>query len=96
MNQASDIKKLLVLARLDPIEAMRVAAGLTIHDHQVRILFLCEVDLQTEETREYLELLELSEIVPQSILSSMENQMECLDVIQGSKMMADADQLISL
>jgi hypothetical protein len=57
---------------------------------------LCEADLETEEAREYLELLELSEIVPQSILSSMENKMECLDVIQGSKMMADADQLISL
>jgi hypothetical protein len=96
VNQGSKTKKLLVLARRDPIEAMRVAAGLTIHDHQVRILFLCEADLETEEAREYLELLELSEIVPQSILSSMENQMECLDVIQGSKMMADADQLISL
>ena len=85
-----------MLARRDPIEAMRVAAGLTIHDHQVRILFLCEADLETEEAREYLELLELSEIVPQSILSSMGNQMECLEELQGARMLEEADQLISL
>ena len=62
MNQASEIKNLLVLARRDPIEAMRFAAGLTIHDHQVQILFLCEADLGTEEAKEYLELLEFSEL----------------------------------
>ena len=50
-----------MLARRDPIEAMRVAAGLTIHDHQVQILFLCEADLGTEEAKEYLELLEFSD-----------------------------------
>ena len=57
VNQASEIKNLLVLAHRDPIKAMRVAAGLTIHDHQVQILFLCEADLGTEEAKEYLELL---------------------------------------
>ena len=74
MNQASEIKNLLVLARRDPIEAMRVAAGLTIHDHQVQILFLCEADLGTEEAKEYLELLEFSEIVPKTILPLWETR----------------------
>ena len=58
MNQASEINNLLVLARRDTIEAMRVVEGLTIHDHQVQILFLCEADLGTEEANKYLELLE--------------------------------------
>ena len=95
MNQASEIKNLLVLARRDPIEAMRVAAGLTIHDHQVQILFLCEADLGTEEAKEYLELLEFSEIVPK-ILPSMGNQIECLDGLNASCIMEEADQTISL
>ena len=96
MNQASEIKNLLVLARRDPIEAMRVAAGLTIHDHQVQILFLCEADLGTEEAKEYLELLEFSEIVPKTILPSMGNQIECLDGLGASRLMEEADQTISL
>ena len=96
VNQASEIKNLLVLARRDPIEAMRVAAGLTIHDHQVQILFLCEADLGTEEAKEYLELLEFSEIVPKTILPSMGNQIECLDGLDASRLMEEADQTISL
>ena len=96
MNQASEIKNLLVLARRDPIEAMRVAAGLTIHDHQVQILFLCEADLGTEEAKEYLELLEFSEIVPKTILPSMGNQIECLDGLDASRLLEEADQTISL
>ena len=96
MNQASEIKNLLVLARRDPIVAMRVAAGLTIHDHQVQILFLCEADLGTEEAKEYLELLEFSEIVPKKILPSMGNQIECLDGLDASRLIEEADQTISL
>ena len=95
MNQASEIKNLLVLARRDPIETMRVAAGLTIHDHQVKF-FLCETDLGTEEAKEYLELLEFSEIVPKTILPSMGNQIECLDGLDASRLMEEADQTISL
>ena len=96
MIQASEIKFLLVLARRDPIEAMRVAAGLTIHDHQVQILFLCEADLGTEEAKEYLELLEFSKIVPKTILPCIGNQIECLCGLDPSLLMEEADQTISL
>ena len=96
MNQASEIKNLLVLARRDHIAAMRVAASLTIHDHQIQILFLCEADLGTEEAKEYLELLEFSEIVPKTILPSIANQIECLGGLDASGLMKEADQTISL
>ena len=85
-----------MLAHQDPIEAMRVAAGLTIHDHQVQILNLCEADLRTEEAKEYLELLEFSEIVPKKILPSMGNQIEYLDGLDASRLMEEADQTIIL
>ena len=50
------------------------------------------VDLRTEEAKEYLELLEFSEIVPKTILPSMGNQIECLDGLDASRLMEEADQ----
>ena len=57
---------------------------------------MCEADLGTEEAKEYLELLEFSEIVPKTILPSMGNQIECLDGLDASGLMEEADQTISL
>ena len=59
-------------------------------------LFLCKADLGTEEAKEYLELLEFSEIVPKRILLSIGNQIEFLDGLDASSLMEEADQTISL
>ena len=61
-----------------------------------RFFFLCEADLGIEEAKEYMELLEFSEIVPKMILPSMGNQIECLDRLDASRFMEEADQTISL
>ena len=45
----STIKSILVLARRDHAEAMRVAAGLTIFGHQVGLVFMREAVAETEE-----------------------------------------------
>ena len=41
----ADIKKILVVARDDAEEAMRVAAGLTIFGHEDRFLFADEFEV---------------------------------------------------
>ena len=61
----ADIKKILVVARDDAEEAMRVAAGLTIFGHEVRFLFADEFEVtpRFQENAELLELADVDEIV---------------------------------
>jgi len=54
-------KSILVLGRRDPTEAMRVAAGLTIFNHTLNVVFLVPVP-DTPENAEMAELLEFSDI----------------------------------
>ena len=63
------MKNLLVLARNDCNEAMRVAAGLTIFGHEVELVVLCDTQQITADN-EHLEVLELAEIEP---LTTREN-----------------------
>lgn len=57
-------KKILVMARDDAEEAMRVAAGLTIFGHEVCFLFADEFEVtpRFEENAELLELADVDEI----------------------------------
>ncbi len=57
----SQTKSILVLGRRNPGEAMRVAAGLTIFDHQPNLIFLVPVP-DTPENAEMAVLLEFSDI----------------------------------
>ena len=59
-------KQVLVLARRDHTEAMRVAAGLTIFGHGVRLVFMHRPVEETEENAAQLETLELCEIAPET------------------------------
>jgi 1,4-alpha-glucan branching enzyme len=54
-----DIKKIVLLGRRDQAEAMRVAAGLTIFGHEVRLVFMGREVADTADNREQAELLEL-------------------------------------
>lgn len=55
-------KTVVVLAHHDPVEAMRVAAGLTIFDHQVSVVVSSGPLEITEQIVEQAELLALSEV----------------------------------
>ena len=65
MNNTSQI---LVLARNDHAESMRVSAGLTIFGHDVNLVFVDRVVEESEENMAQAELLELSEIEPVSLI----------------------------
>ena len=60
-------KSILVLGRRNPTEAMRVAAGLTIFNHELSVVFLVPVP-DTPENAEMAELLEFSDIEAKTTL----------------------------
>ena len=91
-----DTKKILVLGRRDHTEAMRVAAGLTIFGHEVRLVFMTEPVADTEANAEQAELLELSEIEPETTVEEMAEDLPFLDAAALGTAIADADRVVNL
>lgn len=92
----ADERNILVLGRRDHTEAMRVAAGLTIFGHAVRLVFMTEPVAETAENAEQAELLELSDIVPETTVAAMADQLSLLDAAGLARAVADADHVITL
>ncbi len=89
-------KKILVLARRDHCESMRVAAGLTIAGHAVRLVFMtCPVN-ETEENIANIELLELSEIIPETTVEGMKEDLTLLESDAFCAAIASSDLTINL
>lgn len=89
-------KKLLVLARHDHAEAMRVAAGLTIFGHQVGLVFMTGPVADTPENAANAELLELTGIAPQTTIAEMADDLPLLDAAALAQAMTGADIVLSL
>ncbi|MEO1765924.1 hypothetical protein [Thiobacter aerophilum] len=88
-------RKLLVLARRDHAEAMRVAAGLTIFGHQVRLVFMDRLVAETEENAAMAELLALSDIAPETTVAE-QTDLAYLDAAALGAAIAEADGVLSL
>jgi multisubunit Na+/H+ antiporter MnhC subunit len=93
---ATERKSILVLARRDHGEAMRVAAGLTIFGHAVRLVFMTEPVAETEANAELAELLELSDITPETTLAAMADDLTLLDAKMLGAAIASSDRVINL
>lgn len=89
-------KKLLVLARHDHAEAMRVAAGLTIFGHQVGLVFMTGPVAETPENAANVELLELTGIAPQTTVAAMAADLPLLDAAALALAMTGADIVLSI
>ncbi|MCW8835696.1 MAG: hypothetical protein OQJ99_04925 [Rhodospirillales bacterium] len=89
-------KHILVLARRDHGEGMRVAAGLTIAGHTVRLVFMTGPVAETEENAANAELLELSDIVPETTVAEMGDELNLLDAKALAAAMAASDLTINL
>ncbi|MCM2307041.1 MAG: hypothetical protein NDI91_06185 [Sulfuritalea sp.] len=89
-------KKLLVLARHDHAEAMRVAAGLTIFGHQVGLVFMAGPVADTPENAANVELLELTGIAPQTTVAAMADDLPLLDAAALAQAMSSADIVLSV
>lgn len=89
-------KSVLVLARRDHAEAMRVAAGLTIFGHAVDLVFMGAPVAETEENAAMAELLELSGIAPRTTIRAMADELAFLDAAALAAAIAGADAVVSL
>ncbi|MEJ2509285.1 MAG: hypothetical protein P8009_07390 [Gammaproteobacteria bacterium] len=90
----SETKQLLVLGRRNHTEAMRVAAGLTIFGHQVRLVFMTGPVAESAENAEQAELLELSDIVPQTTVAGTE--LEQVEPAELAMAMVECDAVINI
>ena len=88
--------KILVLGRRDHGEAMRVAAGLTIAGHAVRLVFMTGPVAETEENAAHAELLELSDIVPETTVAAMGDQLDLLGPADLAAALAGSDHVINV
>ena len=91
-----DAKNILVLGRRDHTEAMRVAAGLTIVGNAVRLVFMTEPVADTEANAEQAELLDLSDITPQTTVADMADDLQILDADALGQAIAESDRVVSL
>lgn len=91
-----DTKKILVLGRRDHTEAMRVAAGLTIMGHEVRLVLMREALAETEENAEQVELLELSDIEPETTVEAMAEELPYLDASGLAAAISASDRVVNL
>jgi hypothetical protein len=89
-------KSILVLARRDHAEAMRVAAGLTIFGHRVGIVFMREAVAETDENAANAELLEMCEIAPETTVATMADDLPLLDGAALADRIATVDIVLSL
>ena len=89
-------KNLLVLARRDHTEAMRVAAGLTIFGHRVSLVFMTGPVAETPGNSANAELLELAGIEPQTTVAAMADDLPLLDAAGLAAAITAADAVLSL
>ncbi len=91
-----ETKKILVLGRRDHTEAMRVAAGLTIFGHQVRLVFMTAPVEETEANAKQAELLDLADIVPETTVVEMGDDLALLDCAALGRAIAESDRVVNL
>lgn len=95
-DSSNATKTILVLARNAPAEAMRVAAGLTIFGHDLKLVFMHQQLSAEEADSESAELLELVEIVPQTTVATMQEHFELLNQHALAELILGADIVINL
>ena len=89
-------KKILVLGRRDHTEAMRVAAGLTVAGHEIRLVFMTKSVEETAENELQAELLDLSDIVPETTVPSMANDLNFLNIKDLANAISNSDSIINV
>lgn len=96
MNDQNNNKQLLVLARNEPVEAMRVAAGLTIVGHSVGLVFMSRSLTHREAESEHGELLELCDIEPATTVADMQEHFTLLSPRALAEKITEADVVLNL
>ncbi len=84
--------KVLVLARRDVREAIRVAAGLTIRNNAVDFVFMREAPLAANGKFENFEMMELAEIIPRATVPGIPDTVPCDNL---GELIRNADRVVS-
>lgn len=89
-------KSLLVLARRDHAEAMRVAAGLTIVGHAVDLVFMDRPVEDNAENAANADLLEIAGIAPVTTVAAMADDLPLVDADGLARLVAQAHEVLCL
>jgi len=89
-------KSLLVLARRDHAEAMRVAAGLTIVGHAVGLVFMDRPVEDNAENAANADLLEIAGIAPVTTVAAMADDLPLVDADGLARLVAQAHEVLCL
>ncbi len=92
----STTKSLLVLARSDHAEAMRVAAGMTIFGHAVRLVFMTRPIGEEDLQGAHAELLELSGITPETTVREMAGTLDWLSPRDLAEAISVCDMVVTV
>lgn len=91
-----DQKSIILLARRDHVEAMRVAAGLTIYGHGVRLIFMDRPVSDEDAQSEQAELLELCEIEPETTVEEMSSVLKYLSPAELATVLSESDAVLNI
>jgi hypothetical protein len=91
-----DQKSIILLARRDHVEAMRVAAGLTIYGHEVRLIFMDRPVSDEDAQSEQAELLELCEIEPETTVEEMSSVLKYLSPAELATVLSESDAVLNI
>jgi len=78
------------------LEAMRVAAGLTIFGHDVSLVFMHRPLTEDEASAEQAELLELADIEPVTTVDSMREHLTVLSENELGNLLRDAELVVNV
>lgn len=90
-----ETRTIVMLARNDMREAMRIASGLTIFGHSVSLVFMHRALTDEEANSEQAELLELADIVPVTTVQAMQEYFEHYDQSALGKLIHSADIVLN-
>jgi hypothetical protein len=75
---------------------MRVAAGLTVAGHDIRLIFMNKAVEETAENELQAELLDLSDIVPETTVPTMANDLNFLNAKDLANAISNSDSIINV
>jgi len=93
---AMEEKRVLMLARRDPREAMRVAAGLAVRGHNLEFYFLARPSQDENGRVVNREMLEVMEIPTYTVLPNMDDIASLKTTDDLSAAIASADHVLSI
>ena len=89
-------KRITVLARNDHREAMRVAAGITIFEHEVSLVFMSRTVSDEDAESEEAQLLDIVDINPSTTRAELQEHLTLLTARELSALLNQSSFVVSV